>query len=272
MSEQKQGISEELVARKIAAYFNVGNTIAPEPILSLLKSRSSVNTGNFMTPQQEAAGHEETAEEETEEQQAEGPQAEQEEAGDDMSWQNGMVTGVVGRRMGINGLLDLRGVPADQVATIEQLIINGVVLMDESNRGALAGVKSVVNGTIMVAPSDMRVMVQPDIELSKASIEAMQPGQKLMIVGNMFFRPDIPPALIAEKFEDLRLVGVIVMSEGVQGALFGRGEVTGVSIIIPAGITHAVRSVGDNTWTADYLSRLPDGIAYINIGNTRLPG
>jgi len=111
-------------------------------------------------------------------------------------------------------------------------------------------------------------MVQPDIEFSKASLEAMPAGQKLMVIGNIFFRPDAPPALVAEKFEDLRLIGIIVMGEGVKGALLGKTEVTAISIIIPAGDTDVVRSIGDNTWGADYLARLPDGIAYVNIGNT----
>ncbi|MFB3881585.1 MAG: hypothetical protein ACE149_09995 [Armatimonadota bacterium] len=269
MSGQTTGISEQLVARKIAVYCNVGNTIAPEPILSLLRSRTKTNVGNFLTPEEEAA-HEEAAAQQTEEEQPEA-ERQQQEAGDEIPWQNGMVRGVVGKRIGVNGVLDLRGVPADQVAAIEEIAVNGVVLMDEGNRNSLAGVKAAVNGSIIAVPPDMRVMMEPEIELSKASVEAMPNGQKLMIVGNMFLRPDIPPALIAEKFEDLRLVGIIVMGEGVQGALIGRGEITGVTILIPAGVTEAVRSIGNNTWTADYLSRLPDNIAYINIGNTRVP-
>jgi hypothetical protein len=276
MGEQTSGITEDLVAQKIAFYCNVGRTVAPEPILSLLKARSGSSTGEFLTPEQEAGPEQEEeppCEEAppVEEPEAEPEEAEAEAAEDDMPWQNGMVTGLVGTRMGINGVLDLRGVSAEQVATIEELRVNGLVLMDEGSRGALAGAKTQINGTIVVAPPGMRVMVQPEIELSKASLEAMPAGQKLMIVGNMFFRPDIPPALVAEKFEDLRLVGVIVMSEGVQGALLGRGDTTGVSVVYPASVTSVVRSVGNNTWTADYLARLPDGIAYINIGNTFVP-
>lgn len=195
------------------------------------------------------------------------------QAEEDFSWQkqNGMVAGIAGKRIGINGVLDLRGVPADQVAGIEELRINGLVLMDERNRSALSGVRSEVNGTIMVAPSDMRVMIQPEIEFSKASLEAMPTGQKLMVIGNIFFRPDAPPALVAEKFEDLRLVGIIVMGEGVQGALLGKTEITGVSIIIPEGVAGVVRSIGGNTWSTGYLAQLPDKVAYVNIGNTSIP-
>lgn len=195
----------------------------------------------------------------------------EQQAREDLSWQNGMVTGVVGKRMGINGVLDLRGVPAEQVAGIEELMINGVVLMDEGNRDALAGVKSEINGTVIVPPAGMRVIVQPDIELSKASVEAMPSGQKLMLVGNIFIKPEVPPALVAEKFDDLRLIGIIVMGEAVQGALFGKMEMTGVSIIIPGHIKEVVRSMGDSTWNADYLGRLADGIAYLNIGKTQIP-
>jgi hypothetical protein len=202
------------------------------------------------------------------EQTATGVQAQPEE---EFPWQNGMVAGIVGKRIGINGLLDLRGVPAEQVAGIEELRINGVVLMDEGNRGALAGVKSEINGSVIVPPPGMRVIVQPDIELSKASLEAMPPGQKLMLVGNVFIKPEVPPALVAEKFEDLRLVGIVVMGQGVQGALLGKSEMTGVSIIVPDGVSEVVRAMGDTKWSADYLERLPDGIAYINVGRTCIP-
>jgi len=274
MGEQTAGITEELVARKIAFYCNVGNTIAPEPILSLLRTRSRGSMGEFLTPEQDAPAEPEEAEEPCEEAPCEEEAAAEEppaEPEGEMSWQNGIAAGLTGTRMGVNGVLDLRGVPVEQLATVETLVVNGLVLMDEASRGALSNAKTQINGSIVAVPAGMRVMVQPEVDLSKASLEAMPTGQRLMIVGNMFFRPDVPPALIVEKFEDLRLVGVIVMSDGVQGALLGRGETTGVSVIYPSSVSDVIRSVGNNTWTKDYLERLPDGIGYINVGNTYVP-
>jgi hypothetical protein len=29
--------------------------------------------------------------------------------------------------------------------------------------------------------------------------------------------------------------------------------------------------MGNNTWTVDYLSRLPDNTVYVNVGNTTIP-
>jgi hypothetical protein len=196
---------------------------------------------------------------------------EEEHVGARETWQNGLVTGIPGKNVALNGVLDLRGVPLDQVAGIESLKINGIVLMDEGNRNGLAGVKSEINGTVMVADPDLRVIMEPDMELSRAAVEAMPAGQKIMLVGNVFFKPDVPPELIAEKFERLHVVGIILACEGVYGALLGKMERTGVSITLPDDVAEVIRSIGENAWTQDYLSRLPEGTTYVNIGVTSIP-
>jgi len=196
-----------------------------------------------------------------------------EEGGKDekTSWQNGVVTGIAGKRIGVNGVLDLRGVPEGDVAGIESLKVNGVVLLDEANRSALAGVKSTINGSLVVADPDMRLIIEPEMKLSRATVEAMPAGQKLMLIGNIFFQPDVPAALVAEKFERLHVVGVLIACEGVYGALMGKMERTGVSITLPDDVGRVVRSVGKSDWTQDYLSRLDDGTTYINMGKTTVP-
>ena len=185
--------------------------------------------------------------------------------------QNGLVKGVPGRRVSINGVLDLRGVPKEEVARIESLKINGVVLLDEANQAGLAEVNSRVNGSIVVVDPDLRVIVEPNIEFSRGSVETMAAGQKLMLVGNVFFKPDLPAALVAEKFDQLHVVGILIACEGVLGALTGKMEMTGITISLPDSGGHVVRSMGQNTWDSDYLSRLPDGSIYINVGATTIP-
>jgi hypothetical protein len=266
MGEQTE-VTVELVERKIATYVNVGNTVGPRAIIDLLRSRCSTNAGRFATPEELTAEAAEQAARPEEPEAAEAAEEPQEEPG---SGFNGLLSGLPGTRIAVNGVLDLRGVPAEKVATVERLAVNGVVLVDAGNRDALSGANSQVNGVIATAPPEMRILVQPEIEFTKASVEAMAAGQKLMVVGNIFFRPDVPAALAAEKFAELRLIGIIIMPEGVQGALLGKMESTGVTILLPEGVTEVVRSVGDNTWTGDYLSRLPDGTAYVNVGNTTI--
>jgi hypothetical protein len=184
----------------------------------------------------------------------------------------GLVRGIPGRRIRTAGVLDLRGVPAEEVAKIEHIEMAGVILADEGNRAALGGVTMQLAGSVVVAPPDLRVLVQPDLEVSKAMVEGMAPGQKLMVVGNVFFRPEVPAALAAEKFEDLRIVGILVISETLLGALFGKLETTGVTVSVRDDVTQVVRSVGKTVLNADYLSRLADGGAYVNIGETIIGG
>ncbi len=197
--------------------------------------------------------------------------AEQEEVGEEESWQNGLVKGIPGKRIGVNGVLDLRGVAQERVAGIEALKVNGVVLMDEANRDGLADVETRINGSVLVVDPDLRVIIQPDMELSKAAMAAMPEGQKVMLVGNVFFKPDVPPGLIGEKYDRLYVVGIVLACEGVHGALLGKGEITGISITLPDDVGEVVRSVGQSRWTQEYLSRLADGTTYVNIGMTSIP-
>jgi hypothetical protein len=194
-----------------------------------------------------------------------------EEMDDEGPWQNGVVSGIPGKTVRLNGILDLRGVPAEQVAAMESLTINGIVLLDEANRNGLAEVETSINGSTVVADSDLRVIIQPDMEFSKAAVEAMAAGQKMMLVGNVFFKPDVPPELIAEKFERLHVVGILIACEGVQGALLGKMESTGISITLPDDVGEVVRSMGANEWTKEYVERLADGTTYVNIGATEVP-
>ncbi len=180
----------------------------------------------------------------------------------------GLVRGIPSKRIRTAGVLDLRGVPAEEVAKIEHIEMAGVVLADETNRAALGNVKMNLAGSVVVVPPDLKVIIQPELEVSKGMLAGMAPGQKLMMVGNVFFRPEVTPALAAEKFEDLRIVGIMVACEGVVGALFGKLETIGITVSLPDDVGNVVRAVGQTSLTTDYLSRLPDGSTFINVGQT----
>jgi len=180
----------------------------------------------------------------------------------------GVIRGIPSRRIESAGVLDLRGVPAERVAEIEHIKSAGVILVDEQNSAALASVSVESAGSVVVAPPDLRVLVQPDIVISKAMAEGMPPGQKLMMVGNVFIKPEVSVALVAEKFEDLHIVGILVAPESIVGALFGRLEITGITISLGEGVGAVVRSMGQTTITPDYLSRFEEGTTFVNIGQT----
>jgi len=180
----------------------------------------------------------------------------------------GAFQGFPGRRVHAVGVLDLRGVPAEQVAQIESIHATGVVLLDEQNRLALERTSMHAVGSVVVAGPEVRVMVEPCLEIEKATMEGMVPGQKLLLVGIVFFKPDVPAALVTEKLESLQVVGVLLACAGVQGALMGKLQITGVSVTLPEDVGPMVRSVGQTTMDVSYLSHLQDGIVYLNIGQT----
>jgi hypothetical protein len=181
----------------------------------------------------------------------------------------GIVQGIPGRRIKSVGVLDVRGVAAEQIARIESLKSIGVVLVDESCRSALEGASMVSVGAVAVVEPDVRVLVESCLEISRVTMEGMPAGQKLLLVGIVFFKPDVPPALVAEKFESLQVVGVLLAPAGVQGALIGKMQIIGVSVTLPDDVGPVIRSIGQTFADQKYLSYLEDGVTYLNIGRTR---
>jgi hypothetical protein len=182
----------------------------------------------------------------------------------------GVVQGVPGPHIAEVGVLDLRGVPVEQVAGIESIRAVGFVLLDEANRSALTQASMTEVGSVVVAGPDERVLIEPWLEISRATVEAMPAGQKLILVGIVWFKPDVPPAVVVEKFERLHVVGVLFAGAAVHGALLGKMQSTGVSVTLPDDVGDVVPSIGHNKLTPGYLSRLQDGIFYLNVGATEI--
>lgn len=146
-----------------------------------------------------------------------------------------------------------------------------MVLLDEQNRSALVGAHAQVNGSVMIADTELRIVAQPNMEITKEMVEAMPPGQKMLITGIVYIHADVPPALLAEKFADLRLVGVNMATGAAQGALFGKLEMAGVTITLTGTTTSVVRNIGEATLDMDYLSRWEDDSECVNVGVTTIP-
>jgi len=209
--------------------------------------------------------HDEVQDEVHDEEEEETPPEEEEMPGVKAA---GLVRGVPGRHIQAAGLVDLRGVPPEEVAKIEGIQAAGAVLGDEANRAALGQIPIQAAGGVAIARPGYRVIIAPDLEISKAMLEGMPPGQKLMFAGIVFFRLDVPASLVAEKLEGVDVLGILIATEGVYGALMASAEITGHTILLPDGVGPVVRSLGQNTLTQEYLSRLADRTTYINIGQT----
>lgn len=181
----------------------------------------------------------------------------------------GIVKGGGNKRYQDIAILDLRGVSSRQVSQIERITDVAVVLLDEANRNALRAAVEDVAATVVAKPG-MRVMVEPFLEISKSTLEGMPAGQSLLLVGIVVFRPDVPPALVAQKFAVLEVVGVVLSTPQIQGALLGKMQLTGVQANLPTDAGPLYHGVGANTLTQNYLARLPDNIIYIGIGATQV--
>lgn len=172
-----------------------------------------------------------------------------------------------GRRICDVSVLDLRDVPADEVAHIEELDNVSVILLDNDNRTQIRNANMNNIGTVVIVDATERVHVVPQLDLSRTSVEAMSNGQRLLIVGNLFFRPDVSPALGMEKFSEIRLVGTLIICEGLYGALLSKLQiVNGLTLLLPDDVGPITRIAGETSLTAEYLSRLPDDTTFLNLG------
>jgi hypothetical protein len=186
----------------------------------------------------------------------------------------GVLQGVSpGRNIHHAGVLDLRGVPSDQVAQVEEIGSADVMLLDEQNRNALRGVNIHHVGSILTASADERVIVTPQMDLDRQGIEFMPDEQRLLFVGNVFIRPDVSPDLVARKFAFVRVIGILVAGAGALGALTGRLHFSnGVTVSLPEDTGPLVRNTGEVRMMPEYLDALPDDATYINFGEVKVSG
>jgi hypothetical protein len=180
----------------------------------------------------------------------------------------GIVRGVPGATVESVGVLDLRGVAPADLAALKGVKSTGVILIDSGQKTALSHVKMEAVGATVEIDPDEKLLMQPTLDMTKVALEAMAPGQKFTLMGILTFYPDVPAALVAEKFDQIRLIGVLIAPQAVQGALFGKLQHLGASITLSDEDRPLVRSMGDTTFTEGYLSHLTPGTQYVNVGHT----
>mgnify|MGYP001598706992 FL=1 len=115
-------------------------------------------------------------------------------------------------------VLDLRGVPGQNLSQIQEIGNTDVVLLDTENRLALDRARLNHIGTVVVAEPEERVLVTPQLDLSASAVQALEPGQGWLVVGNLQFQAGGSCEQVAEKFLSLRVTGLLVACQAVQGA------------------------------------------------------
>ena len=169
------------------------------------------------------------------------------------------------------GLLDLRGAGAEQIALVEEIHTVDVLLLEEETRALLRPNTLHHVGSTIVAAPDERVLVTPQLDISRSGMEGLPAGQKLLVMGNVFFQPDVPANLVAEKFASLRVFGVLIACGGVHGVLIGKLQVlNGVTLALPDEPGTVMRAQGETRLTSEYLEGLSDATTYVNIGKLQV--
>ncbi|GAB4470473.1 MAG: hypothetical protein OHK0029_43310 [Armatimonadaceae bacterium] len=180
----------------------------------------------------------------------------------------GVVRGVPGESVGSVGVLDLRGMTADELQKLKRVDSVGVILIDSGQRAALAHVEMSSVGSVTELAPNERLMMQPFTEFTRQSVEAMAAGQRFTQMGVLAFAADVSAELVQEKFDAIRLMGVLIAPQAVVGALFGKLDHTGMTITLLENEGPFIRNMGHNTLSTGYLRHLADGSTYLNMGKT----
>jgi beta-lactamase regulating signal transducer with metallopeptidase domain len=181
---------------------------------------------------------------------------------------NGVRT-TAGRRIADVGVLDLRSTPAAELARIEVIEDVGVLILDEAQKGRLKAQMNDV-GLTAYARADARLSTEPLLELSRAVVEAMPRGQKLLVLGVVLLHPDVSPSLLKERFASLHIVGVLIAAPATRLAIPDVLKLDGLSASLTGEPGQVAHSMGDLELTTGYLERLPDNVLFVNIGDTTI--
>ncbi|MBB6051576.1 hypothetical protein [Armatimonas rosea] len=180
----------------------------------------------------------------------------------------GHLIGVPGPHVENVGVLDLRTCTLEELSQLKSLRNIGTVLVSSAIRGGLSGVSSENVGSFIEADPDERLLVGPMLELDGLALEAMEEGQKLIVVGILWFTDTVTVEQVQKKLSRLRLTGILLAPQAVRGALLARIEHIGPIVTLPVGVKNVIKEIGQKTITAGYLRHVKDDNLYVNIGQT----
>jgi hypothetical protein len=178
--------------------------------------------------------------------------------------------GVPGESVANIALLDLRGTSAEDLQRLKHMSNVAVVLIDTGQGSAIAHVRKSNVASIIEADPAERVIVGPVTEFDAETVEAMADNNRVTVIGIVVFDRDVIPALAAQKFERLRVVGILVCSAGVRGALLDRLEHIGPAATLKAAGGPLVKNMGHRHLSAMSLSHLDDGSVFLNLGHVEI--
>src|SRR5690349_16053832 len=95
----------------------------------------------------------------------------------------GIVHGIPSENVQGVGVLDLRGISADELQKLKSVKGTGAILIDRGQKAALTHCKMEGVGAVVELAADERLITQPVLEVTKATIGGMAAGQKFTMLG-----------------------------------------------------------------------------------------
>ena len=178
--------------------------------------------------------------------------------------------GVPGESVANIALLDLRGTSAEDLQRLKHMSNVAAVLIDRGQGSAIAHVRKSNVASIIEAEPDERVIVGPVTEFDAETVESMSDNNRVTVIGIVVFDRDVLPALAAQKFERLQVVGILICPAGVRGALLDRLEHIGPAATLKVGGGPLVRNMGHRRLSAMSLSYLEEDSVFLNLGHVEI--
>jgi hypothetical protein len=127
---------------------------------------------------------------------------------------------------------------------------------------------------------DMKTQETPYSRSMKYGIQPMLPSESAIFTPGIRSKMSLkshasivpaartaPKVRLASPGASLEIVGVLLSTAQLQGALLGKMQLTGIQANLPNDAGPLVHSIGANTLTQNYLSRLQDNVVYVSIKN-----
>jgi len=164
------------------------------------------------------------------------------------------------------GMLDLTSAKTpEELSNITALKNVGMILIPEHLTAALAGIPMQNVGGVVPVPQGVNVKLLAG--QTKLTGEALANGDSetiLIMAGQLFVTTPVEKV----GYKELRVTGQLLAPRGSESAISAKlASITGQVIYYPEG---ARLTVGEESWSREFLSLLPEATPYVIVGKVRI--
>lgn len=145
----------------------------------------------------------------------------------------------------VNGLVIVeKNVTIEQLKQVAcQLVVNGSVYVPPALNGAVSLLLKTVSGSIETYTDHLPRIETGIVQLTNSYLEALPPGQHIIVNGKLELTPDLDMALFSEKIARLTINGKALLYITQEQAFYAKASVVGKVAVVPSGFQVKMRTL-----------------------------